>query len=174
MNKRIKKELQNGPMKIKKTVSALLCIALLVSLTATPSQLTSSTSTQAASRPPVRGKSGMVSSVSEIASQVGVDVLKRGGNAVDAAVAVGLALAVVWPSAGNLGGGGFMVIRRADGKATAIDYREMAPSAAHRNVYLDDFFLKIRRPPRSTLFPSAALSRSGLALAVALPSARLM
>jgi gamma-glutamyltranspeptidase / glutathione hydrolase len=125
-------------MKIKKTVSALLCIALLVSLTATPSQLTSSTSTQAASRPPVRGKHGMVSSVSEIASQVGVDVLKRGGNAVDAAVAVGLALAVVWPSAGNLGGGGFMVIRQANGKATAIDYREMAPAAAHRNVYLDD------------------------------------
>ncbi|HKQ89390.1 MAG TPA: gamma-glutamyltransferase [Blastocatellia bacterium] len=125
-------------MKIKKTVSAFLCFALLVSFTATPSQLSSSTSTHAASRPPVRGKHGMVSSVSEIASQVGVDVLKRGGNAVDAAVAVGLALAVVWPSAGNLGGGGFMVIRQANGKATAIDYREMAPAAAHRNVYLDD------------------------------------
>jgi gamma-glutamyltranspeptidase/glutathione hydrolase len=80
----------------------------------------------------------MVSSVSEIASQVGVDVLKRGGNAVDAAVAVGLTLAVVWPSAGNLGGGGFMVIRKADGKATAIDYREMGPAVAHRNTYLND------------------------------------
>ena len=125
-------------MKTKKTVSALLCFALLVSFTATPSQLISSPSTQAASRPPVRGKHGMVSSVSEIASQVGVDVLKRGGNAVDAAVAVGLALAVVWPSAGNLGGGGFMVIRQANGKATAIDYREMGPAAAHRNVYLND------------------------------------
>jgi gamma-glutamyltranspeptidase/glutathione hydrolase len=111
---------------------------LLVSFTATPSQLGSPPSTHAASRPPVRGKNGMVSSVSEIASQVGVDVLKRGGNAVDAAVAVGLALAVVWPPAGNLGGGGFMVIRQANGKATAIDYREMAPAAAHRNVYLDD------------------------------------
>jgi gamma-glutamyltranspeptidase/glutathione hydrolase len=138
MNKRIKKELQNGPMKTKKTVSALLCLALLVSFTATPSHFISSPTTQAASRPPVRGKNGMVSSVSEIASQVGVDVLKRGGNAVDAAVAVGLALAVVWPSAGNLGGGGFMVIRQASGKATAIDYREMAPAAAHRNFYLDD------------------------------------
>ncbi len=79
----------------------------------------------------------MVASVSEIASKVGVEVMKRGGNAIDAAVAVGLALAVVWPSAGNLGGGGFMVIRKADGKATVIDYREMAPAAAHRNVYLD-------------------------------------
>src|SRR5215813_3815314 len=138
MNKRIKKELQNAPMKIKKTVSALLCFALLVSLAVTPTQFTAPASIQAASRPPARGKNGMVSSVSEIASQVGVDVLKRGGNAVDAAVAVGLALAVVWPAAGNLGGGGFMVIRRADGKATAIDYREMAPAAAHHNVYLDD------------------------------------
>lgn len=93
---------------------------------------------EAAARPPVRGKHGMVSSVSEIASRVGVDVMKRGGNAVDAAVAVGLALAVVWPSAGNIGGGGFMVIRMADGRTTAIDYREMAPAAAHRNVYLDE------------------------------------
>ena len=93
---------------------------------------------EAAARPPVRGKHGMVSSVSEIASRVGVDVLKRGGNAIDAAVAVGLALAVVWPSAGNIGGGGFMVIRMADGRTTAIDYREMAPAAAHRNVYLDE------------------------------------
>src|SRR5262245_62113608 len=125
-------------MKIKNTVSALLCFALLVLLTVTPVEISSPASTHAASRPPVRGKFGMVSSVSEIASQVGVDVLKRGGNAVDAAVAVGLALAVVWPSAGNLGGGGFMLIRQASGKATAIDYREMAPSAAHRNVYLDD------------------------------------
>src|SRR5262245_57666141 len=92
----------------------------------------------AASRPPARGAHGMVVSVSEIASQVGVDVLRRGGNAVDAAVAVGLALAVVWPAAGNLGGGGFMLIRLADGKTTAIDYREMAPAAAHHNVYLDE------------------------------------
>src|SRR5215468_5789006 len=125
-------------MNPRRALSVFLCFALLVSFTATPSQLNSAPSTRAASRPPVRGKHGMVSSVSEIASQVGVDVLKRGGNAVDAAVAVGLALAVVWPAAGNLGGGGFMLIRQADGKATAIDYREMAPAAAHRNVYLDD------------------------------------
>jgi gamma-glutamyltranspeptidase / glutathione hydrolase len=113
-------------MKTKKLISIFLCLALLISLV------------EAASRPPVRGKNGMVSSVSEIASQVGVDILKRGGNAVDAAVAVGLALAVVWPSAGNLGGGGFMILRMANGKTTAIDYREMAPAAAYRDVYLDD------------------------------------
>ena len=91
----------------------------------------------AASREPVRARSGMVASTSEIASRVGVDVMKKGGNAVDAAVAVGLALAVTWPSAGNLGGGGFMLIRKADGTAEAIDYRERGPLAAHRDMYLD-------------------------------------
>jgi gamma-glutamyltranspeptidase/glutathione hydrolase len=79
----------------------------------------------------------MVASTSEIASQVGVEVMKRGGNAVDAAVAVGLALAVTWPSAGNLGGGGFMMISRADGATEIIDYRERAPLAATRDMYLD-------------------------------------
>jgi len=119
-------------MNLRKALSTILCFALLLS--AAPARLTSN----AASRPPVRGKSGMVSSVSKIASQVGVDVMKRGGNAIDAAVAVGLALAVVWPSAGNIGGGGFMVIRLANGKATAIDYREMGPAAAQRNTYMDN------------------------------------
>jgi gamma-glutamyltranspeptidase/glutathione hydrolase len=92
---------------------------------------------RAASREPVRGRQGMVATTHEVASAVGVDVLKRGGNAVDAAVAVALALAVVYPNAGNLGGGGFMMLRLEDGRATTIDYREMAPAAAHRNVYLD-------------------------------------
>jgi gamma-glutamyltranspeptidase/glutathione hydrolase len=91
----------------------------------------------AASREPVRAAHGMVASTSEIASRVGVDVMKRGGNAVDAAVAVALTLAVTWPSAGNLGGGGFMLIRKADGTAEAIDYRERAPLAATRTMYLD-------------------------------------
>src|SRR5687768_5023324 len=91
----------------------------------------------AASREPVRARRGMVASTSKIASQAGVDVLRRGGNAVDAAIAVALALAVTYPAAGNLGGGGFMLIRLRDGRTTAIDYREMAPAAAHRNVYLD-------------------------------------
>ena len=88
-------------------------------------------------REPLRAKHGIVASTNQTASQVGVDVMKRGGNAVDAAIAVALALAVTYPAAGNLGGGGFMMIRLRNGKTTAIDYREMAPAAAHRNVYLD-------------------------------------
>lgn len=92
---------------------------------------------RAASREPVRARHGMVASTSEIASQVGADIMKRGGNAVDAAVAVGLALAVVWPAAGNIGGGGFMLIRLADGKSEVVDYRERAPIAASRDMYLD-------------------------------------
>ncbi len=93
--------------------------------------------TQLFAREPVRAKSVMVASMSPIASQVGADVMKRGGNAVDAAVAVSLALAVTWPNAGNIGGGGFMLIRAADGKAEAIDYRERAPLAATRTMFLD-------------------------------------
>lgn len=92
---------------------------------------------RAASREPVHGRHGMVASQSRLASEVGVNVMKRGGNAVDAAVAVAMAMAVTYPEAGNLGGGGFMLIRLRDGRTTAIDYREMAPAAAARNMYLD-------------------------------------
>src|SRR6185436_8794768 len=92
---------------------------------------------RAASREPVRAPHGIVASTSELASRVGADIMKRGGNAIDAAVAVGLALAVTWPSAGNLGGGGFMMIRRANGDTEIIDYRERAPLAASRDMYLD-------------------------------------
>jgi gamma-glutamyltranspeptidase/glutathione hydrolase len=87
---------------------------------------------------PVRAKHGIVASQHELASKIGVEVMKKGGNAVDAAVAVALALAVVYPEAGNLGGGGFMLIRFKDGKTAAIDYREMAPLAASRNVFIDN------------------------------------
>ncbi|HID4133339.1 TPA: gamma-glutamyltransferase [Pluralibacter gergoviae] len=86
---------------------------------------------------PVRAQNGMVASVDAAATRVGVSVLKQGGNAVDAAVAVGYALAVTHPQAGNLGGGGFMLIRLKDGRTTAIDFREMAPAAASRDMFLD-------------------------------------
>ncbi len=91
----------------------------------------------AASKEPVRAKHGMVVSASTIASKVGIAILKKGGNAVDAAVAVGFSLAVTYPFAGNIGGGGFMVIHLKDGKNTAIDYREKAPLKATQNMFLD-------------------------------------
>lgn len=88
---------------------------------------------------PVRAQNGMVASEHEIASQVGLDILKRGGNAVDAAVAVGFALAVVLPHAGNLGGGGFLVLHDVkSGQNIALDFREMAPRHASRNMFLDE------------------------------------
>jgi gamma-glutamyltranspeptidase/glutathione hydrolase len=91
----------------------------------------------AAATQPVRAQHGMVVTVHALATQVGVDILQSGGNAVDAAVATGFALAVVHPEAGNLGGGGFMLIRMADGKTHFLDYREKAPAAATRDIYLD-------------------------------------
>ncbi len=87
---------------------------------------------------PVSSKNGMVVSTSSFASKVGVDVLKKGGNAIDAAGAVGVALAVTYPSAGNLGGGGFMVIHLADGKNITIDFREKAPLSADKDMYLNE------------------------------------
>jgi gamma-glutamyltranspeptidase/glutathione hydrolase len=99
--------------------------------------LLSTTAAYAALREPVVARHGMVASTSEIASRVGVEIMKKGGNAFDAAVAVALAMAVTWPAAGNIGGGGFMLIRKADGTSEAIDYRERAPLAASRDMYLD-------------------------------------
>src|SRR6476660_5841786 len=90
-----------------------------------------------ASVAPVAAEHGMVVSAQHLATQVGVDVLKRGGNAIDAAVAVGYALAVGYPAAGNLGGGGFMTIQLADGRKTFLDFRETAPKGATANMYLD-------------------------------------
>jgi len=91
----------------------------------------------AASERPAAAENGMVVSAQHLATEVGVDILKRGGSAIDAAVAVGYALAVVYPAAGNLGGGGFMTIRFADGRKTFLDFRERAPRAASRDLYLD-------------------------------------
>ena len=96
-----------------------------------------STLAQAASQAPVAAPNGMVVTAQHLATKVGVDVLKDGGNAIDAAVAVGYALAVVYPAAGNLGGGGFMTIQLADGRKTFLDFREKAPLAASANMYLD-------------------------------------
>lgn len=87
-------------------------------------------------RTPVRAKNGMVSSASRLASEVGVETLKQGGNAVDAAVATAFALAVVLPGAGNIGGGGFLVYHGDDGHATTFDFREKAPLAASERMYL--------------------------------------
>ena len=87
---------------------------------------------------PARARNGMVASQEAKATRIGVEVLKKGGNAVDAAVAVGFALAVTLPRAGNLGGGGFMMIHRAGGEPVAIDYREIAPKAATATQFLDD------------------------------------
>ncbi|MDR6886278.1 MULTISPECIES: gamma-glutamyltransferase [Variovorax] len=99
--------------------------------------LTGAGASHAASQAPVAAEHGMVVSAQHLATKVGVDVLKRGGNAVDAAVAVGYALAVVYPAAGNLGGGGFMTVQLADGRKTFLDFREKAPLAATANMYLD-------------------------------------
>jgi len=114
-------------MKFEPLAKSLLATSLAFSL------LTA----HAASVAPVAAENGMVVTAQHLASHVGVDVLKSGGNAVDAAVAVGYALAVVYPAAGNLGGGGFMTIQLADGRKTFLDFREKAPLAATANMYLD-------------------------------------
>lgn len=93
---------------------------------------------QATSLHPVRGNNGIVASSSRIASEVGIDILRQGGNAVDAAIATAFAMAVTWPTAGNIGGGGFLVYHGADGEATTFDFREKAPLASTKTMYLDD------------------------------------
>ena len=119
-----------------KTVSLFLSFFLIIAFLFGP--IPSITAKPPLRRGPAFAKYGMVASQHELASRIGVEVMKKGGNAIDAAIAVGFALAVVYPEAGNIGGGGFMLIRRADGTATSIDYREMAPKATNRDVYLDD------------------------------------
>lgn len=115
-----------------RTAARPISLALTLAITVMPCG-----SVYAASPAPAQGEHGMVVTAQHLASQVGVDVLKSGGNAVDAAVAVGFALAVVYPTAGNLGGGGFMTIRLKDGKTTFLDFRERAPLASTKTMYLD-------------------------------------
>jgi gamma-glutamyltranspeptidase / glutathione hydrolase len=108
---------------MRRSIPLLLIVVLAVPVTA--------------ARQPLRARHGMVVAMEAIASDVGVSVLQQGGNAVDAAVAVGFALAVTHPFAGNIGGGGYMLIRMADGRTTFIDFRERAPEKSSRNMYLD-------------------------------------
>ncbi len=122
--------------------SRYLCsLALLFGLSASiPAQEVSQSGRELqAARPmveqPERAPKAMIASANELASQVGLSILRKGGNAVDAAVAVAFALAVVHPEAGNLGGGGYMLVRMADGTARAIDYKETAPAAAHPGMF---------------------------------------
>ena len=105
-----------------------------------------------AGAPMATGANGVVAADAALASQVGVEILKAGGNAVDAAVATGFALAVVYPEAGNLGGGGFTIVRMADGRVAAIDYREVGPAAATRDMYATDTL----SPRKSVVGPLAS------------------
>ena len=111
----------------------------------------SGSSADAASTEAVYGDNAMVSSRSTLASTVGVEIMKQGGNAIDGAVATAFALAVTYPSAGNIGGGGFAVIHFKNGKVITQDHREMAPGKAHRDMYLDENGDEIKGLSRSTL-----------------------
>ena len=116
-------------MKMKKIVLVFIILSLFMQIF---------TQVESASKKPVKAFNGMVVSSDSLATKVGVEILKRGGNAVDAAVAVGFALAVTYPQAGNIGGGGFMVIKMANGETVTIDYREKAPIKAHEDMFLDE------------------------------------
>ena len=113
-------------MRIRSSIAIVcsLCVSLVSNVLAAPLR-------------PTHAPHAIVVSVHELASRAGVEMLRSGGNAVDAAVATGFALAVVHPQAGNLGGGGFLLLRNADGKTHFIDFREKAPAAATENMYLD-------------------------------------
>jgi gamma-glutamyltranspeptidase/glutathione hydrolase len=105
---------------------------------------------------PVRAKHAMVTSQHELASRIGSDIMRRGGNAVDAAIAVGIALAVVYPEAGNIGGGGFMLIRKPDGEVHFIDYREAAPQGVTKDMFIGPNGQLIKGEGSSTLGYRAA------------------
>jgi gamma-glutamyltranspeptidase / glutathione hydrolase len=114
--------------KLNTTIVTSLAAAFLAALLVIPTPADSK---------PVHAPHAIVASIDELASKAGAEIMQQGGNAIDAAVATGFALAVVYPQAGNLGGGGFMLIRMADGKTHFIDFREEAPAAATANMYLD-------------------------------------
>ena len=119
-------------------------IAIALSLTAVSASNVNAANEQSifsrsATAQPIWAKNGMVASQESLATRIGVDILKQGGNAVDAAVAVGFALSVTLPRAGNIGGGGFMMVHIAESNKTiAIDYRETAPAKAHKDIFLDE------------------------------------
>lgn len=142
MNKiKIKEILSNKKLNLKYGIKIMnirtkylsIIISVLFLLTLLPVSLSAK-----GGRIPTYAKNGMVVSTSEIASKIGRDIFKKGGNAVDAAVATAFSLAVTCPRAGNIGGGGFMVYHRFDGMVTTIDFREKAPLAAEKMMYLDD------------------------------------
>ena len=122
----------------RKTLSLILAALVLSACDTGPAISFSPGWPYAADDAPVLADHGMVVSTDEYASQAGVRILQAGGNAIDAAIATSLALAVVNPEAGNIGGGGFMVIRMADGTTASLDYRERAPLAAHRDMFLGE------------------------------------
>lgn len=135
--------MKNAPISVRARAAASLLVLFSI--------LPEPRASFAAVSQPVRARSAMVASQHELASKIGTDIMKRGGNAVDAAVAVGLALAVVYPEAGNIGGGGFLLFRRANGEVAAIDYREMAPKAAFRDVFIDKAGKPIKGEGSSTV-----------------------
>ena len=118
------------------TIAGLI-VAFFASSTALPQHALAQTASDNSDESPVRARHAMVVTIHHSATDAGVAILRQGGNAVDAAVAVGFALAVVYPAAGNIGGGGFMLIRDKHGKTHFLDYREKAPAAASRDMYLD-------------------------------------
>ena len=119
----------------------------------------------AATHRPVRARHGMVASASPPASQAGMEVLQKGGNAVDAAAVVAMALAVTHPEAGNIGGGGFMLIRTADGRSSFLDFRERAPKGATREMFLDS---KGNIVPRGSTIGAKAVGVPGTVAGIAL------
>src|SRR4029077_18032368 len=143
------------------------CLTLLGPLAAQAPVLTEAAPASGVRIEPVAAVHGMVVAQEGRAARVGVEVLERGGNAVDAAVATGFALAVTYPRAGNIGGGGYMLIHRAGGRAdVAIDYRETAPAAATRDMFLGpDGEADPRKSRDSALAIGVPGTVAGLALA---------